>query len=43
MDFLSSLSSRDCVHDYLTHPLSFNLIEDEANYLLISVNASIKP
>ncbi len=29
--------------DYLTHPLSFDLVEDEANHLLISVNASIKP
>jgi hypothetical protein len=28
--------------DYLTHPLSFNLVEDEANYLLVSVNALIK-
>jgi hypothetical protein len=28
--------------DYLIYPLSFNLVEDEANYLLISVNALIK-
>ena len=28
--------------DYLTHPLSFNLVEDEANHLLVSVNALIK-
>jgi hypothetical protein len=28
--------------DYLTHPLSFDLVEDEANYLLVSVNALIK-
>ena len=28
--------------DYLTHPLSFNLVEDEANHLLVSVNASIE-
>ena len=28
--------------DYLTHPLSFNLVKDEANYLLASVNASIE-
>jgi hypothetical protein len=25
--------------DYLTHPLSFNLVKDEASYLLVSVNA----
>ena len=29
--------------DYLTHPLSFDLVEDEANHLLVSVNALIKP
>jgi hypothetical protein len=28
--------------DYLTHPLSFNLVEDEASYLLMSVYALIK-
>ena len=28
--------------DYLIHPLSFDLVEDEANYLLMSVNALIK-
>jgi hypothetical protein len=28
--------------DYLTYPLSFDLVEDEANHLLVSVNASIK-
>ena len=28
--------------DYLTHPLSFNLVEDEASYLFVSVNALIK-
>jgi hypothetical protein len=28
--------------DYLTHPLSFDLVEDEANYLLVSVNTLIK-
>jgi hypothetical protein len=28
--------------DYLTHPLSFDLVEDEANYLLVSVNALIE-
>ena len=28
--------------DYLTHPLSFDLVEGEANHLLASVNASIK-
>ena len=27
---------------YLIYPLSFNLVEDEANHLLISVNALIK-
>jgi hypothetical protein len=25
--------------DYLTHPLSFNLVEDKASHLLVSVNA----
>ena len=29
--------------DYLTHPLSFDLVEDEASHLLVSVNASNKP
>ena len=29
--------------DYLTHPLSFDLVEDEANHLLVSVNVLIKP
>ena len=29
--------------DYLIYPLSFNLVKDEANYLLMSVNALIKP
>ena len=29
--------------DYLTYPLSFELVEDEASHLLVSVNASIKP
>src|SRR6266702_1143681 len=28
--------------DYLTHPLSFDLVEDEANHLLVSVNVSIE-
>ena len=28
--------------DYLIYPLSFDLVEDEANYLLMSVNALIK-
>ena len=28
--------------DYLIYPLSFNLVEDEANYLLVSVYALIK-
>ena len=28
--------------DYLTHPLSFDLVEDEASHLLVSVHASIK-
>ena len=28
--------------DYLTYPLSFDLVEDEANYLLASVNALIE-
>jgi hypothetical protein len=28
--------------DYLTHPLSFDLVENEANYLLVSVNALIE-
>ena len=28
--------------DYLTHPLSFNLVEDEASHLLVSVYALIK-
>ena len=28
--------------DYLTHSLSFDLVEDEANYLLASVSALIK-
>ena len=28
--------------DYLTHPLSFDLVEDEANYLPTSINALIK-
>jgi hypothetical protein len=28
--------------DYLTHPLSFDLVEDEANHLLVSVNALIE-
>jgi len=29
--------------DYLTHPLSFNLVEDEASHLLVSVHALNKP
>ena len=29
--------------DYLTHPLSFDLVEDEANHLLVSINVLIKP
>jgi hypothetical protein len=29
--------------DYLTHPLSFDLVEDEASHLLVSVNASNEP
>jgi hypothetical protein len=29
--------------DYLIYPLSFDLVEDKANYLLMSINASIKP
>jgi len=29
--------------DYLIHPLSFDLVEDEANHLLMSVNALIEP
>jgi len=29
--------------DYLTYPLSFDLVEDEANHLLVSVNALIEP
>ena len=29
--------------DYLTYPLSFKLIEDKANHLLMSVNILIKP
>jgi hypothetical protein len=28
--------------DYLIYPLSFDLVEDEANHLLVSVNASIE-
>ena len=28
--------------DYLTHPLSFDLVEDDASYLLVSVHALIK-
>ena len=28
--------------DYLTHPLSFDLVEDEASHLLVSVYASIE-
>ena len=28
--------------DYLIYPLSFDLVEDKANYLLVSVNALIK-
>jgi hypothetical protein len=28
--------------DYLTHPLSFDLVEDKANHLLMSVNALIE-
>ena len=28
--------------DYLIYPLSFNLVEDEANHLLVSVSALIK-
>ena len=28
--------------DYLTHPLSFDLVEDEASYLLVSVQALIE-
>ena len=28
--------------DYLTHPLSFDLVEDKANHLLVSVNALIE-
>ena len=27
---------------YLIYPLSFNLVEDEASYLFVSVNALIK-
>jgi hypothetical protein len=29
--------------DYLTHPLSFELLEVKANHLLMPVNVSIKP
>ena len=29
--------------DYLIYPLSFDLVEDEASYLLVSVYALIKP
>ena len=29
--------------DYLIYPLSFDLVEDEASHLLVSVNASIEP
>jgi len=29
--------------DYLIYPFSFNLVKDEANHLLVSVNALIKP
>ena len=29
--------------DYLIYPLSFDLVEDEASYLLMSVNALIEP
>ena len=29
--------------DYLTHPLSFDLVEDEASHLLVFVNALNKP
>jgi hypothetical protein len=29
--------------DYLTHPLSFELLEVKANHLLVSVNESIEP
>ena len=29
--------------DYLIYPLSFDLVEDDANHLLVSVNVSIKP
>jgi hypothetical protein len=28
--------------DYLIHPLNFNLVEDKANYLFISINVLIK-
>jgi hypothetical protein len=28
--------------DYLTHPLSFDLVEDKANHLPVSVNALIE-
>ena len=28
--------------DYLTHPLSFDLVEDEASQLLVSVHALIE-
>ena len=28
--------------DYLTHPLSFDLVEDKASHLFVSVNALIK-
>ena len=28
--------------DYLTHPLSFDLVEDEASHLLMSVHALIE-
>ena len=28
--------------DYLIHPLSFDLVEDEASHLLVSVHALIK-
>jgi len=39
-DLCTSYASKNI--DYLIYPLSFDLVEDEANYLLVSVNALIK-
>ena len=40
-DLCTSYASENT--DYLTYPLSFDRVKDEASHLLVSVYASIKP